>query len=597
MATTPQTPAPETPAAGGARRSTAAANTPELGYPLVERRRPGNAATWDGVERRTTPSPTRVPAPAPPPPVAPFRWVALGVGFLVGWDALTRPDWWVIGAGLALVAVTVWRTLLPISLESATATRWILLDTLLAILIVLVSGTWSSPWALCLLPPLLLAGFARGAVFAARTAAATIAVVTVAWMIGAEDYTDHIDVAVLWASGLLVVAVVSGYVRKVATESARQQSITLSQVGRLTEANGLLVALHRVAQTLPASLDLEDVLDSTIGRLRDLLPFDSVTVFLPDEDEESWLAARRVGNRDNATLARSAFPPPLLRATGEAGTVSVPDLAHEGGPGVASGAASGLYAALRARGDIVGLVAVESTSPNRFAAREVGLLNGLVEPLGVALDNARLFARLRTIGADEERNRIARDLHDRIGQSIAYLAFELDRAVRAAERGDEVHAQLDTLREEVRSVLRTLRETLYDLRADVRDDQDLGVTMEHFLDRVRERSNLEIDLALDQRGRLPLMQERELWRIAKEAVINAERHAQADHLDIQWRCDGRSAELQVKDDGVGFAKSGGRIDSYGILGMRERAASLGARFDIDSAPGRGTTVRVVLVPD
>ena len=78
---------------------------------------------------------------------------------------------------------------------------------------------------------------------------------------------------------------------------------------------------------------------------------------------------------------------------------------------------------------------------------------------------------------------------------------------------------------------------------------------------------------LDQRGRLPLLQEKELWRIAKEAVINAERHAQAKRLDIRWRCDGRSADLVVRDDGVGFAKSAGRIDSYGILGMRERAAS------------------------
>jgi signal transduction histidine kinase len=240
---------------------------------------------------------------------------------------------------------------------------------------------------------------------------------------------------------------------------------------------------------------------------------------------------------------------------------------------------------------------VESATPQRFSAREVGLLNGLVEPLGVAIDNARLFGRLRTIGADEERNRIARDLHDRLGQSIAYLAFELDRVVRTAERGDDTVAQLDQLRDEVRSVLRTLRETLYDLRTDVRDDQDLGATMEHFLDRVRERSGLAIDLQLDQRGRLPLLQEKELWRIAKEAVINAERHAQADRLAIRWRCDGRRAELMVGDNGVGFAKSAGRIDSYGILGMRERAASLGARFDIESAPGRGTTVRVVLAPD
>ncbi len=570
---------------------------PELGYPLVERRRAGGGDGWDGVERRTDPSLPRSPAPSPAPPIAPFRWAALGIGFVLGIDELARPDWWVIVAGLVLVATTVWRTLDPVPLDGRHALRWILLDAALATAVVAASGAWSSPWVLAIVPPTLAAGFARGSVVAVQQTAGAIIVVSVAWFLGEGDISDRFEVALVWSAGLVTVAVVSGFVRKVSRESARQQSIALSQVGRLTEANGLLVSLHRVAQTLPASLDLDDVLDSTLGRLRELVNFDSVTIFLHEEDDDTWVPARRPGNREQGPLQPSSFPPPLVRAAAELSTVSEPDLPASGGPGVAPRSGSGLYAALRARGAVVGMIAVEAATPHKFSARELGLLNGLVEPLGVAIDNARLFARLRTIGADEERNRIARDLHDRLGQSIAYLAFELDRAVRAAERGDDTRELLETLRTEVRTVLRTLRETLYDLRTDVRDDQDLGATMQHFLDRVSERSDLDVEFQLDQRGRLPLLQEKELWRIAKEAVINAERHAKAHRLDIRWRCDGRGAELVVRDDGVGFAKNAGRIDSYGILGMRERAASLGARFDIESAPGRGTTIRVVLASD
>jgi signal transduction histidine kinase len=579
-------------------RREAGRDGPELGYPLVERRRAGGTESWDGVERRQSPSLTRAPAAPPPPPLlGPFRWAALVIGFVLGVQELSQPDWGVIVAGLVLVAVTVWRTLQPVALEGQAASGWILLDAALATAIVLLSGAWGSPWVLALAPPAVAAGFARGSTFAVEQSAGVIAVVSVAWFVGADDWGDHLDLAVLLASGLVAVAVLAGFAGRLSRESARQQSLALSQVGRLTEANGLLVSLHRVAQTLPASLDLDDVLDSTVGRLRELVTSDSVTIFLHEEDEDTWVPARRAGNREQAPLTPSTFPPPLVRATTELSTVSEPDLVASGGPGVSPRAASGLYAALRARGAVVGMLAVEATTPRKFSSRETGLINGLVEPLGVAIDNARLFGRLRTIGADEERNRIARDLHDRLGQSIAWLAFELDRAVRAAERGDNTRELLETLRTEVRSVLRTLRETLYDLRTDVRDDQDLGVTMEHFLDRVRERSKLEIDFQLDQEGRLPLLQEKELWRIAKEAVINAERHAKASRLDIGWRCDGRSAKLVVQDDGVGFARSSGRIDSYGILGMRERAASLGAWFDIESAPGRGTTVTVVLAPD
>ena len=174
------------------------------------------------------------------------------------------------------------------------------------------------------------------------------------------------------------------------------------------------------------------------------------------------------------------------------------------------------------------MIAVESDSPTTTARRRSSLLNGLVEPLGVAIDNARWFARLRTIGADEERSRIARDLHDHLGQSLAYLGFELDRAVRAPKRSDEFQPCSTTCATRCARVVQEVRETLYDLRTDVSDDQDVGTTMEHFLrpgpraQRPRDRAP-----ARARHGRLPLLQEKELWRIAKEAVINAERHAKA----------------------------------------------------------------------
>jgi len=117
--------------------------------------------------------------------------------------------------------------------------------------------------------------------------------------------------------------------------------------------------------------------------------------------------------------------------------------------------------------------------------------------------------------------------------------------------------------------------------------------MEMFVERVRDRSGMKVDLVRQDAGnRLPLLQERELWRIAKEAVINAERHAKAHSLRITWRCDGGSAELHVSDDGTGFQPGAARPDSYGLLGMKERATSIGASLDIDSVAGIGTTVRV-----
>ena len=235
---------------------------------------------------------------------------------------------------------------------------------MLATVVVLVSGVWASPWVLALVPPTIAAGFARGSAYAVEQSAAVVVAVSIGWFVGADDVGEHFDLALLLAALLVGTAVVSGMVRKVSRESAQAQSLALGQVGRLTEANGLLVSLHRVAQTLPASLDLDDVLDSTIGRLRDLMAFDSVTIFLHEEGDETWVPVRRSGNREQATISprqlpatRSSWRRPIRAPWSR--TTSPPMAGRACRPR----AASGLYAALRARGALVGLIAVESGTP------------------------------------------------------------------------------------------------------------------------------------------------------------------------------------------------------------------------------------------
>jgi signal transduction histidine kinase len=154
---------------------------------------------------------------------------------------------------------------------------------------------------------------------------------------------------------------------------------------------------------------------------------------------------------------------------------------------------------------------------------------------------------------------------------------------------------LQQLRTDVRGVIREVRDTLYDLRTDVSESCDIVETLEGFIDRLRERSTLDFHLHADRGTRLPILQEREMWRIAQEALVNVERHAHARRVDVRWWCNGAAAALEVADDGAGFPEGkAGRLDSYGIIGMRERASSVGATLEIASAAGRGTVVRCVL---
>jgi signal transduction histidine kinase len=294
-------------------------------------------------------------------------------------------------------------------------------------------------------------------------------------------------------------------------------------------------------------------------------------------------------------ISPTDLPRPLERAVRLRSLVSEQNLLAGGGPGTSPSSASGLYAVLPARGSIIGLLSIEHGDAHHFTPRDVDLLAGFVEPAALAIDNARWFGRLRTVGADEERTRIARDLHDRIGQSLAYLAFELDRIVENRERGEELAGSLDQLRNDVRGVIGEVRDTLYDLRTDVSDELALGPLLENFSSRVAERSGLAIEVHCDQNARLPLLQEREMWRIAQEALVNVERHADASKARVVWRCNGRSAALEVLDNGKGFPSGkAGRFDSYGLLGMRERASSIGATVEVASTSGRGTRVRCLL---
>lgn len=562
----------------------------------------GALEAWNLVERRSgadrRQSQVAARASMPAPPVAAIRWGALAVGFALGSSEIGDQDPGVLVGGVVLVAYTVLRTLRPLRVQDGTAGFLrVLFEVCLSVTVVVATGYWESPYVFSLITAIIVAGYERGFAFAIRISLASALAVAVPYVGWADGTTDSLRRSLQWTMVLLLVAMIAGYARRISTESARQHSLALDRLGRLAEANALLFSLHRLAQSLPASLDLDEVLDSTMTRLRDLIDFDAAVLLLLEETDSSWVPVRREGVRLSQSMSFTELPAPLRRAVESAAAVTDANLAASGARGLSGNAASGLYAALRARGGIVGLVALEHTQAHHFRVRDAEVLNGFVEPVALALDNARWFARLRTIGAEEERTRIARDLHDRIGQSLAYLAFELDRLVKAAERGDEVTGQLDTLRGDLRTVVREVRDTLYDLRTDVSEGQDVISTLSGFLDRVSERSSLHVTIRSEQTGRLPLPQEREIWRIAKEAVTNVEKHARASELSITWFCDGARATLVVSDNGVGFTKgTPTRLDSYGILGMRERAASIGARLELDSAPGAGTTVLVQLDP-
>ena len=499
-------------------------------------------------------------------------------------------------AACVLVAYATWRSFRPIPYrDDFRILLLVLFEVALHVLVVEATGFWESPFVFSLITAVVVAGFARGFTFALRISLVSVVAIALPFHLTTTDAMgEAVRQTAQGSVQLVLVAVVAGYARRVMGEAEVRHSLALDRLGRLAEANSLLYALHQVAQALPASLDLEEVLDSTVAQVRSFFDLTALAVFLVDDATGDWFVSRQVGSRLPPLLHQSALPASVARATTSGRTLIDAELGTGGG-GLSVSSHSGLYAPLLARGQLVGVLAMEHHAPDRFSPADADLMDGFTESAGLAIDNARWFARLRTVGADEERLRIARELHDRVGQSLAYIAFEMDRLVDTAP-DTELRVGMGGLRGDVRTVLGEIRETLYDLRTDVTESTDLVATMTPFLERVERRAGIEATLDADQAGRLPLLQEREMWRIAQEAVSNAERHAEATLLAVRWACDEFEATLEVADDGRGFdTKGAGRMDSYGILGMRERAAGIGATLSIDSSLDEGTVVRCSLV--
>lgn len=518
------------------------------------------------------------------------RWVCLGISALL---IATTPSerttaQATIFAGLA--AWTAFRTVRPIrnwGFHLGTATS-VVIELAISITAVCFTGYWSSPLAFLILPGVLIGGFSQGGPLVVGYGTVTSLLVTLAALLdGRPESIGDWRSTGQWSIELMLVALVAGIGHRVVSDTVESHSATLDSMEQLTTANSLLFQLHHVAQSLPESLDLDDVLRSACDNVHNILRADTVAVLLSHETPDTWLVAHSRGVRLDPAVPRD-----ITSAIKVASKSAVPIRLTDFPQAVSlhPEAKSGLYAPLRARGTLIGILCVEHDGDLLDAPEQREILRRLAEPTALAIDNARWFSRIGIVAADEERVRIARDLHDRVGQSLAYIGFELDRIGRAAD-GTALGPEVSKLRSDVRNVVSEVRETLYDLRTEVGSERGFIDTVTEFLDRVRNRTELEVHFEHDQTGKLPLRQERELWQIAKESIVNAERHARATSLKVRWWTDGSTAFLEVADNGRGLSGTEARRDSYGIRGVYERANAIGAQLEIRGDSGQGTVVR------
>ncbi|WP_376791758.1 GAF domain-containing protein [Thermoflexus sp.] len=266
------------------------------------------------------------------------------------------------------------------------------------------------------------------------------------------------------------------------------------------------------------------------------------------------------------------------------------------------------------RGRIRGVLAVAAEDPRIFDQAEMTLLMTVGQQIGVALENARLWEELqqkeRIRGElltrlmrtqEEERLRVARELHDGIGQSLSALVFGLNTiSVALHQAPEEVPRLLNRLKVSVSDTIKELQDMIYDLRPTLLDDLGLIQALRWYArERLESRGIRVIYEIPDSIPRLPSEIETALFRIGQEAITNICKHAEATEVGIRLWVEKGWAVMEITDNGVGFCWSELRAGEgprrgWGLLGMQERAILLGGELRIDTAPGQGTRLYVRL---
>ncbi|WP_183095509.1 sensor histidine kinase [Nocardioides stalactiti] len=219
-------------------------------------------------------------------------------------------------------------------------------------------------------------------------------------------------------------------------------------------------------------------------------------------------------------------------------------------------------------------------------------LKAALAPSTVKFDTALLFSHFRDVATADERQRLAREMHDGVAQDIASLGYLVDAlAARPADETQE--KQFAMLRDRVTKVVSEVRRSVMNLRTSIGENESLGAAIGAVARHLSEASGIPIRVRLDEQpNRLRPEVEAELFRIAQEAMNNAVKHARATAIDVRCQVYAPDARITIADDGVGLQS--GRADSHGLKIMRERAKLIGAQLTVRDNASRGLTVSVVL---
>jgi signal transduction histidine kinase len=365
----------------------------------------------------------------------------------------------------------------------------------------------------------------------------------------------------------------------------------------------LAEALRDTAIALNSSLDLNEILNHIVASIGRVVPHDTANIMLIERDVARIVRSFDYGEQSLGEFERSITElhispdktPTLHKVVEGKQSVIVSDLqayTEQYGYTGLGRAGSALCAPILIAGEVIGLINLNSLKSGFFILAHIENLNIFANQAAVAIQNARLYEQAQEAAALNERQRLARDLHDAVSQSLFSATIIAEALPRLWEQHpDKVFANLHQLHQLTRSAAAEMRVLLWELRPANLVSTGLDKLLAELISAVQARRKMAIERTVEGTQQLPPDVHIAFFRIAQECLNNIVKHSQATEAHIHLHTDAQQTIMRIRDNGQGFDQD--KISSgFGMDTMRERAQMIGASLQVASEQGRGTEITV-----
>ncbi|HLA42789.1 MAG TPA: GAF domain-containing sensor histidine kinase, partial [Aggregatilineales bacterium] len=348
-----------------------------------------------------------------------------------------------------------------------------------------------------------------------------------------------------------------------------------------------------------SSLDLSEVLDYILASMWRVVPHDVAEIMLIDEASLSIVRSRghsKFNIHDSAiALSDSNMDTPVLRQMREVRHyVLYPDTSNIpfAAPIMSQDSLrSYIGVPLFWQQELIGFLNLASQDVGFFNDQHAERLAGFATQCAIAIRNAQLYQKAQAVAVLEERQRLARDLHDAVSQMLFTSNLIAETLPRLQESDPEKFQEnLQKLRFLNRGALAEMRTLLLELRPAKLESTDMYHLLEQFAHAAEGQTRMTIQLEVHEQTRLPPEVHLTFYRVAQEALNNIIKHAKADFVKIIYHAQNHSAFLKIEDDGIGFTVDRASSKSLGLGIMQERMEKIGGGLEVDSEAGAGTII-------